>query len=188
MANVPANTQTGTSVQLKPFGQTLSAKFQGLERVDVAAFEESLGMLLEGKYLAKAVGWDNTVFCAYLAQRDRLAQAGVKIDMEAMLGKPGRGTALRQILKVDLAINLTVKERSVRCRVPSDSKSLPPFAAFLNEAVAKIVKEDALGKVPSVPKYSAAGVGQDIESVSGHSPKLKAVLAEKLKLLQAPSA
>lgn len=187
MATIPAVTN-GTRTQLQPFGKTLDAKFRSLDLVNLAPMEESLGMLLTGQYLARAAGWDNLIFCAYLAQRERLVNAGVKTDLEGMLGKHAPGTAVRQILTADLAMSLEVKERKLRCRVPSDSKSLPPFAAFLNEAVAKIVKEDALGKAPVPPKYLAVGVGTDIESSSGHSPKLKQILAERLKALQPPAA
>lgn len=177
MANEPKN----KGQQLQSFKTVLDSKFDNLSGVDLRTFEESVGTLLEGKYLAKAIGWDNLLLCGYLAQRERLTDGGLKATMDEMLGKPGRGTALRQILKVDWATSRHLSERAVRCRVPADSKVLSTFAAFLNEAVARILKEDYLGQgQPKAPKYSAVGVGSDVESAQGHSQKLKEVLRQRI--------
>jgi hypothetical protein len=181
-------TRTGEGKGMVAFGQALDAKFDALSYVDLGTFEENVGVLLEGKYLARAMGWDNLVFCAYLAQRERLTGAGRQTTMDEMLGQPGRGTALRQIVKVHWATTRHQSEYAVRCRVPDGSKVLAGFALFLNEAVAKILTEDYLGEgTPNAPRYSAIGVGSDVESSEGHSHKLLTVLRERIAAAKSES-
>lgn len=179
MANQIAKSETVRNV---PFSPLLHDKLKQLQDIDLGPIEEKAGALLSAKFLSRAIAFDNFVFCAWLAQRERLEKQRLPVTVEGLLGNPlGGGTDFRKILVVfweDSSDRPTVR---VRVRMPKGHRTVQAFEAFLNTEMSRVVKDASLGAgKPNIPKYVVEPVGSDIDSADGHSPKLLEV-AQKRK-------
>ncbi|MEN9413618.1 MAG: hypothetical protein RLZZ342_705 [Candidatus Parcubacteria bacterium] len=178
MANEVTKSETGRNV---PFSPLLHDKLKSLPDIDVAAIEEKAGVLLAGKFLRRAAAWDNFVFCAWLAQRERLEKQRQPVTAEALLGNPlGGGTDFRKILVVFWEGHKQQPTVNVRVRMPEGHRTVKAFETFLNTEMFRVVGDAYLGSgSPSIPQYSVEGIGSDIDTADGHSQQLLDVARDR---------
>ena len=180
---------TKSEVKNVPFSPILHEKLKQLQDINVAGIEEKAGTLLSAKFLSRAIAWENFVFCAWLAQRERLEKQRLPVTAEGLLGNPlGGGTDFRKILVVFWEDTNRQSEVRVRVRMPEGHRTIQAFEAFLNTEMPRVVKDAFLGSgKPNIPKYKVEAVGGDIDTSDGHSPKLLEV-AQARKAEAQPSA
>jgi tetratricopeptide (TPR) repeat protein len=170
--------QRGWLVQITIGGASYPSTFAGWQAVDLSAWtgdttDRRFQELCSGvhRLVVPITDRDHKLFAAYLVQRDCIGiKPGAKPGemMAAMIGEPTRRTDLANVLLADWKSwfdqpeHARPKERIVQCRVSPTSSALLSFALFLNEAIAKLLKEDLGQPKPTTPKYLAVGVEQTV--------------------------
>lgn len=172
-----------------PFRPLVADKLKQLQDIDIAGIEEKSGVLLSAKFLSRAIAWENFVFCAWLAQRERLEKQRQPVTVEGLLGNPlDGGTDFRKILVVFWEDGKDQPMVRVRVRMPEGHRTIKAFEAFLNTEMPRVAKDAYLGSgAPKVPKYVVEPVGGDIDTSDGHSPKLLEVAQARKAAAQPPA-
>lgn len=170
-------------------GGLIDQIFKTISKVDVAAEEEQLGLILDPKLMVQATSLDTLVLVAFLAERERATRKGEKVTPEVMLGKPNSKRLLRKVLHTLLWQTQGQTAYQLRVRLPQGSSLMQSFEAFLPGALAQVVKEDQVGGAKlTVPKLSFKPVGLNPGGLSGHSAKVLEEVQKRALALAPPKA
>lgn len=189
MANKSSSPRSSEVSARKSLMPVIKDKLKNLSDFDVAAIEKELGMLVDDDILERGYEFENYLYCVFLAVRGRLEDEGTKLSTPAMLGTPGGKSLLRGLIRVLLDKSGGGGEYVMRIQVPPETKTLPLFAGFLQEAVPLVIKEDCVltgGRKAST--YKVVGSGRSIDSTKGHHLEVVQKLKERFKPAPKPSA